>query len=413
MLLSFAQFEREVTGERIRDKIAASKQKGLWMGGLVPLGYEPNGRTLAIDEAEAVTVRTLFRLYLELGTVRQVKEAADRLGLKTKIRRGAHPRGGRPLSRGHIYKLLSNTLYVGRIAHRGKLYDGQHAAIVDAETWERVQTALAVHTRDRSSRARASDPSPLMGKLVDETGVALTPTHAVKSGRRYRYYVSRHLITRSDKSDAETQGWRLPAGEIERILREAVATLLADRAALTHAARESDITIDRIPGLLESAARWRGEGLDLVQRVRLSPDEIAITLDIGPLTCETGMMVRHLVPASQRRRGVEMRLVLEGAGHGRTSKPDPALIKAVARARRWFDDLVNGRARSFADIAAADRCSERYISRLMPLAFLAPEILEAVLSGTQPANLTAETLTRRAGLPLSWAEQKASLGFDG
>ena len=411
MLLSFAQFEREVTGERIRDKIAASKQKGLWMGGLVPLGYEPNGRTLAVNEAEAVTVRTLFRLYLELGTVRQVKEAADRLGLRTKIRNGGRLRGGRPLSRGHIYKLLSNPLYVGRIAHKGELYDGQHPAIIEAETWHKVQTALAGHTRERSLRARASDPSPLMGKLFDATGAALTPTHAVKFGRRYRYYVSRHLIIRSGTSEAQTTGWRLPAGEIERVVREAVANLLGDRAALTHAARESDVAIERIPELLESAARWRGERLDLVKRVQLSPDEIAIILDLSPLTGETEKLVRHHVFASLRRRGVEMRLVVEGAGHGRASRPDPALIKAVARARRWFDDLVSGRSRSFAELATVNGFSERYVSRLMPLAFLAPEIVEAVLAGSQPVDLTAETLTRRADLPLSWAEQMVSLGF--
>ena len=153
MLLSFAQFEREVTGERIRDKIAASKQKGLWMGGLVPLGYEPNGRTLFMNKAEAETVRTLFRLYLEHGTVRQVKAEADRLALKTKIRNGGQMRGGRPLSRGHIYKLLSNPLYVGRIAHRGKIYEGQHPAIIDAETWDRVPRTALERPREQTEPA--------------------------------------------------------------------------------------------------------------------------------------------------------------------------------------------------------------------------------------------------------------------
>jgi DNA invertase Pin-like site-specific DNA recombinase len=149
MLLSFAQFEREVTGERIRDKIAASKRKGLWMGGPVPLGYEPNGRTLAIVETEAKTVRTLFRLYLELGTVRRVKEEADRVGLTTKVREGAdrRMRGGRSLSRGHIYHLLSNPLYIGRIAHRGESYEGQHPAIINPDTWDAVQKRLRIRHR--------------------------------------------------------------------------------------------------------------------------------------------------------------------------------------------------------------------------------------------------------------------------
>ena len=410
MLLSFAQFEREVTGERIRDKIAASKQKGLWMGGLVPLGYEPTGRTLSINEAEAETVRTLFRLYLKHGTVRQAKDEADRLGLRTKIRNGGQKRGGRSLSRGHMYKLLSNPLYVGRIAHRGKIYDGQHPAIIDPETWEGVQAKLAVNARERFSGVRASAPSPLMGKLFDETGASLTPTHAVKSGRRYRYYVSRDLITRSD-TDTHTNRWRLPAGEIERIVKKALADLLTDRAALTHAARESEISVDRIPGLLGAAACWRGEGLDLVGRVELGTDEIGINLSLAQLTGEE-MIIRHVVPARMKRRGVEMRLVLDGAHDGVAPRPDPALIKAVIRAQRWFTDVVSGRRQSFADIAIAEGCSERYVSRLMPLAFLAPDIVEAILAGTQPVDLTAETLTRHADLPLSWADQKALLGFN-
>ncbi len=170
-----------------------AKRKGMWMGGNVPLGYVPDGRTLIINEAEAETVRTVFRLYLEHGNVRKVREEADRLRLTTKVRRcvNGNMRGGQPLSRGYIYKLLSNPLYVGRIAHKGKTYDGQHPAIIDAETWDAVQAKLATNTRERRSRAR--EPSPLAGKLFDETSVALTPSHAVKSGRRYRYYVSRNL----------------------------------------------------------------------------------------------------------------------------------------------------------------------------------------------------------------------------
>ncbi len=417
MLLSFAQFEREVTGERIRDKIAASKQKGMWMGGFVPLGYEPDGRTLTINEAEAETVRTVFSLYLEHGNVRHVKEAVDRQGLTTKIRNGAdgRMRGGRPLSRGYIYKLLGNPLYVGRIAHKGKTYDGQHPPIVDAETWAAVQAGLAANSCERSSGPRASEPSPLMGKLFDESGAPLSPSHAVKSGRRYRYYVSRNLIAGSAKNttNAPTNGWRLPAHEIERIAGDAATGLLADRAALTRAVRECGMAAERVPGLLDAVARWRGQVLALVERVDLGADEIAISLDLTCLTGETGMTVRHVVLARIKRRGVETRLILEGAGNGTAApKPDPALIKAVVRAHRWFDDLVSGRARSLGDIAKAEGVSDRYVSHLMPLAFLAPEIVEAILAGTQPVDLTAETLTRRTELPLPWAKQKAQLGFD-
>lgn len=415
MLLSFAQFEREVTGERIRDKIAASKKKGMWMGGFVPLGYEPYGRTLTINEAEAETVRTVFRLYLKHGNVRCVKEAADRTGLTTKVRKDSTGRthGGRPLSRGYIYKLLGNPLYAGRIAHKGQTYEGQHPAIIDPEIWDAVQAGLAANTHAQSSGRRASEPSLLTGKLFDESGACLTPSHAVKSGRRYRYYVSPHLIARSTKDATDTQhdGWRLPAREIERIVGDAVTGLLTDPAQLANAARDAGMAADGLAGLLKAAARLRGEPMDLIERIDLGTDEIAIRVSLAPLTGEKGITILHTVPVKLRRRGVEMRLVLEGPGAG-TPEPDPALIKAVVRARKWFEDLVNGRAASLKVIARAEGCSDRYVGHLMPLAFLAPEIVEAILTGTQPVELTAETLTKRTDLPLDWAEQKALLGFD-
>jgi site-specific DNA recombinase len=413
MLLSFAQFEREVTGERIRDKIAASKQKGMWMGGFVPLGYEPDGRTLSINESEAETVRTVFRLYLEHGNVRRVQEHADRLGLATKLRSGTdgRMRGGRPLSRGYIYKLLSNPLYIGRIAHKGKTYEGQHPAIIDAETWDTVQAKLAGNTPSRTSASRTTDPSPLMGKLFDETGKLLSPSHAVKSGRRYRYYVSKRLIDGTVSEKHGHDGWRLPAHEIERIVGEVVASFLADPPSLTDAVREQGIAADRIPRLLKAATRWSGDPLSLVDRVELSDGEIAAILNLSALSDETEISVRHVVPAQIRRRGVEMRLVLNGPST-QAAKPDPALIKAITRAHRWFDDLATDRIKSIGDIAEKEGVSDRYVSHLMPLAFLAPDIVEAVLAGSQPANLTAETLIKRTDLPFDWAKQKLLLGFD-
>ena len=413
MLLSFAQFEREVTGERIRDKIAASKQKGMWMGGFVPLGYEPDGRTLRINETETETVRTVFRLYLEHGNVRRVQEHADRLGLATKLRGGTDERmrGGRLLSRGYIYKLLSNPLYVGRIAHKGKTYEGQHPAIIDTETWDTVQAKLAGNTPDRASASRATDPSPLVGKLFDGTGASLSPSHAVKSGRRYRYYVSKRLIDGTVSEKHGHDDWRLPAHEIERIVGEAIASLLADPPSLTDAVREQGIAADRISSLLKATARWSGDPLGLVERVNLARDEIAIVMNLSAVSSEMQISIRHVVPARIRRRGIEMRLVLDGTC-AQAAKPDPALIKAVARAHGWFDDLATGRAKTIGGIAEKEGVSDRYVSHLMPLAFLAPDIIGAILAGTQPADLTAETLIKRTDLPLDWAKQRALLGFD-
>src|SRR5207245_2720540 len=215
VLLSFAQFEREVTGERIRDKIAASKKKGMWMGGIVPLGYDASERSLAVNPAEAETVRCIFALYRELGCVRRVKEEADRLGLRTKRSTTASgtERGGKSFSRGHIYRLLSNPIYIGQIAHKGQPYPGQHPALIDTETWTAVRDQLATNASDHRRKAHATEPSLLAGVLVDARGERLTPSHAVKKGRRYRYYVSGALITEAGTD--RDHSWPLPAQENE------------------------------------------------------------------------------------------------------------------------------------------------------------------------------------------------------
>ena len=232
MLLSFAQFEREVTAERIRDKIAASKKRGMWMGGFVPLGYEAKDRSLVINETEAETVCTVFRLYLEHGNVRRVKAEADRLGLKTKIRTLEEGRvgGGRPLSRGYIYKLLGNPLYAGRIAHKDASYEGRHAPIIDAKTWKAVQAKLASSTHDRRSGVRTVEPSLLAGLLHDEHGNHFSPSHAVKNGTRYRYYVSQAVL-QNREGDAGSI-IRIPAREIEEMLGARLLAFLKDSGQL-------------------------------------------------------------------------------------------------------------------------------------------------------------------------------------
>src|SRR5437667_8758505 len=232
VLLSFAQFEREVTGERIRDKIAASKKKGMWMGGNVPLGYDANERTLVINPAEAETVRRVFALHRELGCVRRVKDEADRLGLRTKRSTTAKgtERGGTPFSRGHIYTLLSNSIYIGKIAHKGQLYPGQHPALIDTETWAAVRDQLATNASDHRRKSDAAEPSLLAGVLVDARGERLTPSHAAKKGRRYRYYVSAALITEAGADRA--QSWRLPAQEIEDVVIRVLTDALTSPARL-------------------------------------------------------------------------------------------------------------------------------------------------------------------------------------
>ena len=400
MLLSFAQFEREVTGERIRDKIAASKRRGLWMGGHTPLGYEPDGRTLAVVKDEAETVRTLFRLYLELGSVRRVQEEARRLGLRSKVRRGVdrRMRGGRPFGRGHLYHLLKNPLYIGRIPHNGESHPGQHPAIVDLEMWEAVQQKLAA--KGPSRRARSGRRSPLQGKLFDEAGIPLVATHTVKSGRRYRYYVSREG---DPAPNGRTPPWRLPAREIERLVEEAVATLFSQAPSV---ARAGPATSD-----VSSSGTVGCAPLDGVQRIELEPESMALTLDLSNVLGPSGAAVRHVLPIQIRRRGVETRLVLPGHSLGSSSgRTDPALVKAVVRGRVWFEAIASGRVRSITELAKIEGVTRRYVGRLLPLAFLAPDLVAKILSGTQPVELTAESLTKGISLPVAWADQRAALG---
>ena len=196
VLLSFAQFEREVTAERIRDKIAASKKKGMWMGGVPPLGYDIENKKLVVNEAEASVVRELFRLYLEIGGVRGLKTKADELGLHTKryTCKDGRVLGAKPFSRGHLYALLSNPIYVGDVRHHGERYRGQHEAIVEPAVWRDVNDLLAANAVRRKRVDNTADASQLTGFLFDETGDRLSPSHVTKQGKRYRYYISHRLM---------------------------------------------------------------------------------------------------------------------------------------------------------------------------------------------------------------------------
>jgi site-specific DNA recombinase len=424
VLLSFAQFEREVTGERIRDKIAASKQKGMWMGGNPPLGYDWCDRKLALNPQEGDTVRRLFAFYLELGSVRRVKEVADRLGLRTKRRSvKGNPQGGKPFSRGHIYKLLSNPIYIGRIAHKGQLYQGRHDALIDEETWAAVQAQLATNAHDRHAGAGMREPSLLTGLLFDAAGERLSPSHAVKNGRRYRYYISRALIT--DAGSDHGRGWRLPAHDIEQAVIGAAARALGNHALLVERLGSSHVSADQIKALLDSARRIatilekgtapeRMQALrDVVERVVIGDDALVITLRRTALIKDTrdnpDVLVCFTVPVQFRRRGVEMKLVIADIPD-RPARLDPALIKAIARGHLWFEDLATGRAVSLQAIADREGITEGYVRRLIPLAFLAPGIVEAILGGEQPVDLTVARLTDGIAVPLDWNDQQRFVG---
>jgi site-specific DNA recombinase len=426
MLLSFAQFEREVTGERIRDKIAASRKKGMWMGGNVPLGYEAVDKKLIVNEAEADTVRTLFRLYLELGTVKALLTETCRLGLVTKRRRrpDGEETGGKPFTRGHLFQLLRNPLYVGDVSHKGARYPGQHEAIIDGETFDAVGCLLDRNAADRRSSTNAKAPSLLTGLLRDQTGNRLCPTHANKNGQRYRYYISKRLMHGTCETGS---GWRLPAKELEDTITNAVATFLKDEILLLEALQLPDANPDGLRAALRSAATMANKLQDrqllrlILHRVTICPDTLCITIrrrdlhqvviSIDPKGSDLPDGVfEFTVPYLLKRRGVEAKLVI-GATENIRSLPDPNLINLLARAHQWRHQLVTGKAKSINEIAECNQIHPSDVGRNMQLAFLAPDIVEAVLAGRQPVALTAQRLKRIGPLPLEWDQQRQRLGF--
>ena len=286
VLLSFAQFEREVTAERVRDKIAASKAKGMWMGGVVPIGYRAEGRSLQPVPEEAALVQQIFTRYLALGSMLRLKAELDAAGIRTpeRLHRNGLRSGGAAFSRGRLYNLLANPLFIGRIRHRGQVHPGQHPAIVDEALWQAVQERLAANRQNRSGRRTAERPSPLAGRLFDPDGRKMRPSHARKKGRRYRYYVSADLVEGSIATGAS--GWRIPAQEIEAAVASAVAARLREPDFLSEvlhfsqsAPEASARLIGRIAELADrldapASAAGRDAMRMLINRVELSRSEL-------------------------------------------------------------------------------------------------------------------------------------------
>jgi site-specific DNA recombinase len=428
ILLSFAQFEREVTGERIRDKIAASKRRGMWMGGNLPLGYDVRDRKLVVNPSEAETVRAIFRLYRELGCVRRLKEELDRRGVRSKVRvSGTGNRsGGCSFSRGALYTLLANPVYIGEIRHKDLRHPGQHEPLLDRSVWDAVQAQLQTQAQRRKTPQGRAPSSCLIGKLFDEAGERLTPSHAMKGGRRYHYYVSRPLVT--GMASQVPQGWRLPALEIEQIVAGEVVRLLGDHSAIAASLREARIDMSRVPEALDAAKdlcqKLRSDLerdavlASLVERVELRQHVMSLTMTLTLLlsadesltaAAEALKMVRS-VPLCLRRRGVEMRLIIDSPGTA-PAQIDRVLLRTIARARRWFEALATGQATSAKDLAKREGVNDRYLRSLMHLAFLAPRVVEAIVAGHQPAELTAKALTTRIDLPLAWRDQEQALGL--
>ena len=421
VLLSFAQFEREVTAERIRDKIAATKRKGMWTGGPVPLGYDVKDKALIPNPTEAASIRQLFRLYVELGSVRELQSAARAKGIVTKRRRGVGARaGGNPFSRGALYKLLGNQIYAGRVLHRGQIYPGRHEPIIDLDLWDAVQAQLKAGAPNRALPTNAVSPSFLVGLLFDETGDRLSPAHASKAGKRYRYYVSSRL-----RQGQERTGWRLPAPMLEDLIVGLLAQRMAEPLALLGAERSSTATANMLLQLENTAddfqQRLTSPDTDvrvaavkaLVHRIDLASNEIRLTLCRGAIF-DDGVdedLITLVESVQLRRRGVEARLV-SSAMNGRQANPDAKLITLIARAHRWRNLLMEGRYGSVIELAAGEGVNRWDVSKQLPFAYLAPEIITAILDGRHPISLTASRLKQAIPLPYCWLAQRKALGFD-
>ena len=403
VLLSFAQFEREVTGERIRDKIAASKKKGIWMGGIVPLGYEVKERKLLIKPKEAETARQIYKRYLELGCVRLLQKELAEQGIRSVK--------GNTLSRGTLYKMLSNPIYIGQIRHKGICHTGQHEAIIDEMLWQQVQEHMAGNRIGNKIHSRKTEPSPLAGKLFDVSGERLVPVHANKKGRRYRYYISESL--QKNPKDPAKRGWRLPGQELDKTVIQAALQILQDQKTIATTLSESDIPSKHLATALTMVSKITPETLieRFVERVELSPDSIRLTLSLASLVPTTDIPIKiiHDIPMQLRRRGVEMRMVV--GNHPGSANVDQTLVRTIAQAHQWSQEILSGKMPTLTAIAKRENLDLGHVSRVINLAFLAPNIVEAIVAGRQPTELTAHKLLKQIDLPMDWAEQNRLLGI--
>ena len=436
VLLSFAQFEREVIGERVRDKIAASKKKGMWMGGMPPLGYDAQNRKLVVNEDEARTVVDIYRRYLALNALRE--ELAE-VGIRSKrrMRPDGSGYGGQTLSRGALYLILQNRLYRGKIPYQGQFYPGEHEAIVDEPLWDGVQAALAANRVERATGARAARPSLLTGMVFDESGERLTPTHAVKKGARYRYYVSNSLITGDVRT--RSSGRRIPAGNLEAVVIDRLRAFLADPRAILDAANNESPNgsgwsqlIERSRQIAEELGGYAPDKVKamlmaLLCRVEIKSECIEITLARGRLiellvgsidlkTQHQGLIndvsdiLRLTAPATLKRVGREMRLLVEDPED--QTAADPSLLKIIARSHHIQARLTHNPKLTVHDVARAERVSAAYVYSILRLPWLAPDITTAIINGRKPPQLTAKTLMRLTPrLSPDWAEQRKLLGF--
>jgi site-specific DNA recombinase len=403
VLLSFAQFEREVTSERIRDKIAASKRKGIWVGGNLPLGYEMRDGKVAVVEEEAEQVKFIYRRYLELGSVNELVRDLGQRNIKTKFKKlsTGTTRGGIPFGRGALYYLLSNHFYIGEVKYKNEILPGEQPPILDRALFEAVrQKALAQWSH--RNLARSKSDHLLAGLLFDDAGHHMASTHATKAGVRYRYYVSAPVLHGDAKTASAGSISRVPAAEVE----EAVVKSLNDD--LAEQQKGSATNAKRVDGR-EAIAQ-------LVAAIIVHKDELVVRLKSDPAdeashhADDRSISIPWQKPPSKRRR----QILLPSNKSRSEVRPQQferraQLVSAIARGRQWLDDVVSGRMTTVTELCARENCSVRQVNMTISLAFLAPNLVKAAIEGRLPRGIGIERLR---DLPPEWSRQFEVLGLN-
>jgi site-specific DNA recombinase len=375
VLLSFAQFERELSSERVRDKIAASRRKGKWTGGTVPLGYDALDKKLVINKTDAETVRTIFRLYLELKSFSKLVTELNRQKIVTKRRdtKVAKYQGGIPFTYGPLAYFLKNRTYAGEVHHGGKWFKGEHKAILDKQTFERVQDLLEFNTNGRRMKSSKSG-APLQSKLYDDKGNVMGPSFSTKSGVRYRFYVSTALRGRKEKAGSVS---RISAPEIEGMVENAARRY----------SREQDV----------STKNWT----DRIERVVVRTASILVALKTEG-TDETAFTKTIEIPwASQKQRFTQI------ATAPSDGEPDQKFLQAIVRAHAWVSELTKGNFVSIEGLATAVKLHPKVVRQALRLAFLAPDVTYTILEAADRTNLTLRGIPK--ALPLAWSEHRLPL----
>ena len=404
VLLSFAQFEREVTAERIRDKIAASRQKGIWMGGSVPLGYYVQDRKLHIEENEAERVRYIFRRYLELPGIQALQHDLNAKGYMTKckVQSDGKTVGGIPFYQGPLAYLLKNRIYIGESKHGDKFYPGQHSPIIDRELFDAVQAKFSASTVTRKN-ARAASNALLIGRIYDDAGNRMTPTASHKGTVRYRFYLS----SAQKYSAKRTAGSlvRVPAEQVEA----AVINALRIRFPKGPIGEASFTVVPACATQPSTVADDRQLIEDHLERVTVSSESLVVTLKSRSTASDQLKAVETIVVPFRKRNTRPRRDILRTSDSddecsGVRADTRQILLRGIAKARCWADELATGRVDSVEAIATREDYTPRHVRQMLPLAFLAPNIITAILANTVPADLRISHLTD--GLPYSWRQQR-------